>query len=386
MKNKIPRFYVILILISLSIFFLVEWFMPRKVSWDTTLSPKDKMPYGTYVVKELLPQLFPEKNFTTNKHSYFELQDEMHNSNLIIISNNFNTDEYSINALLNMAENGNNIFISALDWDYKFLDTLNLTLKYSWNGSNNNFNFLDENLKSDKPYFFEYKYYSYFDTDSCTKFTPLSYVEYNTRYNFIKIEYGEGNFYLNAVPLAFTNYTILKSLTRDYVEKSFSLLDQNDIVWDDYVRKSPFPNMSVFQLIKQHPPLKAAYYFSILFIILFVIFYGKRRQRVIPVIKPLRNNSLDFISTISRLYFQQKKHEEIASKRLHYFLHDINLKYKIKAKTFDDDLVEKLSLRTKKSKEKISSIINNLRKYHNMDKISSTDLIELNKQIEKFYE
>jgi len=45
--------------------------------------------------------------------------------------------------------------------------------------------------------------------------------------------------------------------------------------------------------------LKWAYYILIVSIIVYIIFQGKRKQRVIPLIPPLKNTTLEFVRIIA---------------------------------------------------------------------------------------
>ena len=77
--------------------------------------------------------------------------------------------------------------------------------------------------------------------------------------------------------------------------------------------------------ILQSQALKWAFYMTLISLILFVIFRGKRTQRIIPVIDPLKNATLDFTKTIGDLYYQPVSytHLDVYKRQLqhnkHYF-------------------------------------------------------------------
>ena len=56
-----------------------------------------------------------------------------------------------------------------------------------------------------------------------------------------------------------------------------------------------------------------------------MIFNAKRRQRVVPIINPLPNTTLDFTKTIGNLYYQEGNHQNIVDKKIIYFLEKIFL-------------------------------------------------------------
>jgi len=385
MKTKIPRFYVIILLLSIVLFVFVEWAKPREISWKTSFSSHDKMPYGTYVLAHMLPQLFPGKQMTVNKTNYYELINDSTSGNMIIIHKEFVTDSYSVDALLGFVADGGEIFISAFEFEQMLLDTLGLDIEYdySWKENKIDFNFVDSNLKNDTNYSIKYQYSSYFNTDSCNNYEAIGSFK-NGHVNFIKIHFGNGTLFLNTIPLAFTNYNILAGNTVHYVEKSFSLMKIDNIVWDEFLQNHQAQNKSILQFIANNPSLRVAYYLSTILLILFAVFYGKRRQKLIPIVEPLKNTSLDFVDTISKLYLQQQKHHDIANKLILYFLDYNYLRYKIRSRNLDEVLIKKLSLRSGKNEGEVRSLIVLMQDYKKATKINSTQLLDLNKKIENF--
>ena len=55
---------------------------------------------------------------------------------------------------------------------------------------------------------------------------------------------------------------------------------------------------------------------ALLSIILFIFFNAKRRQRIIPIIEPLVNSTVDFTKTIGNLYFQQNNNADLINKKI----------------------------------------------------------------------
>ena len=385
MRTKIPRFYVIILLLSIVLFVFAEWARPRKISWETSFSSHDKMPYGTYVLAKMLPQLFPGKQITVNNANYYEFLNDSSSGGIVIIHKEFVTDSYSVEALLDFVNDGGEVFISAFEFEQLLLDTLDLDLKYdySWRENKIDFNFKDSRIKNDTNYTIKYQYSSYFNINSCNNCEAIGSLN-NGHVNFIKIHFGDGTLFLNTTPLAFTNYNILAGNTIDYVEKSFSFMTIDNIVWDEFLQNHQTQNKSILQYISSNPSLKVAYYISTILLILFAVFYGKRRQKLIPIVEPLKNTSLDFVNTISKLYLQQQKNHDIANKLILYFLDYNFLRYKIRSRNLDEELIRKLSLRSGKNIDEVRSLIVLMQDYKKSTKISSTQLLNLNKKIENY--
>ena len=62
---------------------------------------------------------------------------------------------------------------------------------------------------------------------------------------------------------------------------------------------------SAWSYIMKQESLRWGFWVLIISLLLYAIFEAKRTQRIIPVVKPLPNTTLDFTNTVGRLYFQQ---------------------------------------------------------------------------------
>ena len=95
------------------------------------------------------------------------------------------------------------------------------------------------------------------------------------------------------------------------------------------LRESGFDadQQSIFRYIFTQPALTWAYYLVLIGLLFYALFAGKRTQRVIPVVEPPRNTSLEFAQTVGRLYFQQGDHDNLARKKIQYFLAGLRERY-----------------------------------------------------------
>ena len=103
---------------------------------------------------------------------------------------------------------------------------------------------------------------------------------------------------------------------------------------------------SPLRYILSNQGLAIAYYLLVFTAILFMIFDGRRRQRIIPVYGKPVNQSLDFTRTVAMLFFNQKKYKNLADKRIVYFYDYVYTKYKVR---FDENEVSCISQLAEKS-------------------------------------
>jgi hypothetical protein len=116
-----------------------------------------------------------------------------------------------------------------------------------------------------------------------------------------------------------------------------------------------------------------------------VIFRGRRNQRIIPIIKPLSNTTLEFVETVGNLYFRQSNHKNIADKKITYFLDFLRIKYSLKTLHLNDELAKQLSEKSAIEVIELRKLFKLLNLVSVSTSIKKETLLELNNQIENFY-
>jgi hypothetical protein len=130
--------------------------------------------------------------------------------------------------------------------------------------------------------------------------------------------------------------------------------------------------------------LKWAYYLAVLGILVFVLFRGKREQRIIPVIEPLKNSSVEFAQAVGSLYHQNKDYTDLVNKKINYFLAYLRSRYHIDTGTLSEKTIEVLASRAGKSMEETKSLIEFILHLKQKKAHTEKDSIELNKKITAF--
>ena len=131
-------------------------------------------------------------------------------------------------------------------------------------------------------------------------------------------------------------------------------------------------------------PLRWAYYVLIVGLILFVIFRAKREQRIIEVVKPLENTSIEFTRTIGQMYFQHKDFGNIIAKKINYFLEIVRSKFYLDTNELSETFTEKLALKSGNNLERTKKLIRTINHQKSKAFHSEADLLELNKLLEDF--
>jgi len=382
------KIYLTIATLLLLGYIAVEYNKPQPVNWEPTLYYGDKIPFGTYIFHRQLTDIFPEATVTnTNKSIY----DEFHNSNLqpgnyFIIAKTASLSKLDFDEMLKYIKAGNNVFISAIDWKGHLTDTLGLETGARYLQKNPKLNFTNPHLKRVVDYRFDKgipdQYFSSFDTARATVIGKNSAGDYN----LLGFKFGKGNLYVCANPQLFTNYNLLKPTGADYAAKALSYLPvKPNVYWDEYQNHDIPTEESPMRVFFSYPALQWAYYISLFGLVLFLIYEVKRRQRIIPIINPLKNATLDFVKVVGQVYYERRDNANIAAKKILYLLNYLRDRYYLKTNKLDGEFIEALAQKTGIDIVFARELINCINYLGVQQRVNDHELIILNQLIEKFY-
>ena len=120
-------------------------------------------------------------------------------------------------------------------------------------------------------------------------------------------------------------------------------------------------------------------------ILLFMIFEAKRKQRIIPVIKPLTNTTLEFVATIGNLYYQRSDHKNIAEKKIQFFFDQIRNHYYLNTSHRDENFVNSLAGKSDNNSDSVRILLTLIDHILSTSYIDKKELITFNKALEKFW-
>ncbi|MBC7410021.1 MAG: DUF4350 domain-containing protein [Arcicella sp.] len=409
---KQHRIYLVILLITIIGFILVEIYKPKPVDWTPTFSNKDKIPYGCELLYKVLPNIFPNQKISDEKVPIFSKKRTVKlppKSNYLYVFSYFRVDSLSLVKLLDYVQKGNSVFIASENF-FGLDDTLHFQTSYVKDLAINDsasINFINPTIRK----LSNYKYQNqaadtYFDIKDSTKNRKLfTILGKNSKGfpNFIRVNFGKGMFFLNSVPMAFTNFYMVKNDNADYAFKALSYLPEQPIFWDEYVNKMSIRKSvksisksreakgqedvqeSPFKFIVSQPALKWAYFITLSALLIYLIFEGKRRQRIIPIMEIPKNTSLQFVETIGSLYYNQKDHKTIAEKKITHFLAYIRTKFYLKTTEIDQEFKTDLSNKSGISLREINDLFDYISFVQNNNYIAENQLVILNEQVENFY-
>jgi hypothetical protein len=107
---------------------------------------------------------------------------------------------------------------------------------------------------------------------------------------------------------------------------------------------------------------------------------------MIPVYAKPRNESLDFVKTMGRLYYDRRDHQNLAKKMSIYFLEHVRSTYKLPTHTLDEQFVEALNFKSGYPKEDLNQIILFIQYLQDSGSVDEQQLIHFHNQLESFYQ
>ena len=363
------------------------------LNWEPSFYDKHKIPYGTYILHDLLEEVFTHDIHRVDYPLTTALEKfDKTGMNLIIIAGETDLNQTSSDKLIEWVAKGNNAFISAHEYfDSYFDDSLGIDLRITYDfyygvdvieEQKTGLRLLNPDLGIET-YEFEQRFNRFYvNTERMDTTIVLGEYADEEYANFVKIDYGKGSFFFHTFPFAFTNYNMVNENYK-YAFKALSYLPDRPVIWYQYFAKDYFISSSPFRYVFSQPALTWAYYLTLGGIFLFIIFSAKRTQKAIPVVEPHKNQTLNFVRSISRLYMEKSGKEEIAAKKIKHFKDFLQRNYKISFS--DDKLIKKLSAKSGFPEDNVRFTINFINEISSSDRMNTDDLKKLNNIIDNFY-
>ncbi len=393
----------------------------NQLNWRETFNEVKKNPYDTYVIAKLLESYADDKGMALLKEGMKPLNFDTSEANYVFIGQGMLWDTLGINTLLSFVARGNRAFISSKTIPNFLMNSVldsfcNYQRWYDYASVNDTSVVLDlvhPELKMKDTFecykivgraeklIYEWAYFEpNFFCQNDFSLLPLGTLN-GELFNFARLDYGAGAFYLHTTPIAFSNFHLLNKQGVAYAEKVFAHLADAPIYWDvssqtseQIARRLNEPsyqpqNRSLsakgpMQYVLSQPSLAWAWYLTLALSLLYLLFRAKREQKIIPVLAEKKNTSLAFVTTIGRLYFLRQQHKELILKKMQLFLSDVRTTYQLPTQELDEAFAEKLSLRAKVPVEIIVRLIRKYQRIKNADQIEEIDLIEFQRLLSHF--
>lgn len=335
--------------------------------WGESYDYDGKQPFDLYALHQLLEARPEGLVMLEDSLGTLETLDSGRHVNYIFVGQYAMYDDISVTEMLNFVERGNTALIAAYELPAELSESLyggecyNGYQNYNYsiyqragNSYNSDTVLLDLNAGDSIYQMVNVRYYQPASTpvyyvpddylcDDLLNNVALGYAD-TTRVNFVRLGWGEGDFYLLTTPVYLTNYYLDDSVQYAYAEEVMNtVLGPGPVYWDEFSRlpaqratqrrrqaqqQNPGNTTSggtgrnllngneTLRYIQEQPELSMAWYTLFAGVLLMVLFRGKRRQRIIPAIRRRENSSRRFIDTMARLIYQKGNHTKLARQEM----------------------------------------------------------------------
>ena len=385
-RNYLILLSVVVIVMALTVFSSAD----RKVDWEQTYDANSKQPYGLYIFGEQLKHFFSKKidKISYTPYEYLRRNQQKGNYNYIFTTEGI--DEVSLKKVLSDVQAGSQALF--LNNDDGLMDTLRIKINYQLMVSEVN---LQLNSTSyNKPIYLrpegDYIRVNYFTRLDKERDKALGYAfssdgkKERRKINFVEVPYGKGKFFLHlGPPIAFTNYFLKESQeVRSYAATVLSYLPKDrPTVW--FV--PPTQGEDTLSFIMSQPQLRTAWHLMLLGFVLYLLFKGKRQQRIIPVIEKPKNTTIEFAQSISSLYYQERDATDMVRKKITYFLDQVRQRYYLDTQQINEDFATKLANKSGKDRDLVQQIVGTIIHFEQTQQAQEETLTQLDKWIDEFW-
>ena len=307
--------------------------------------------------------------------------------NYILISPGVTITNAELQKLRTFIARGNHVFIASDDLENSFCDSLGIKLSKPEKlllGNDTLYKFCNPAVEK-RHFAVPSLAKGYFTiSDSTLNITGLM-EDGQKRKVMVKIQIGDGSLIICSLPLMFTNWFILQPGMSQIPFRALSYLPTDrTVVWDEYMKQGRDEDTSPLRIILKNKALSRAYFLTLFGIVLILVFETRRRRSMVPVVEPLKNNSLDFVKVVGLLHYEQRNYSDIAHKRITYFLERIRTQYHMTTVNTDKEFAIALAEKSGYGQSETENLVNIINQVRYTRIVSPDELIELNKALESF--
>lgn len=350
MNGKLVKIFIGIFVILIGSLILLAFLSTPKTNWDSKFKKESKTPFGFYILYQELQELTGAKKVIEIK-DLDELGKLNPKTDAIFYINTNNSSSYTvIDQINNLNKNEFKIF---------YADIQNYTSKNIEESTKTKINTSELEVYQNR-YTNEAKYFKNLknlETVGTVIIRDSIYANYIIEKNNKMAEYT------HADPILFSNFYLLKPDGYAYAKESFKPFNGKNVYWinPDRTYSTNDNNSSPLSFILSQPELKAAWFVILAAMFLYMIFKSKREQKLIPIVNPEKNLSLEYANVIASMYYESGKPQDIIKKKIDYFYYTLRKQFNIATdNVFDDHFIYVLAQKAQISEAEVKEFITEL--------------------------
>jgi hypothetical protein len=405
MRKYLPVIIGVALLLIIALVVATSRGASRRFDDRVTLKEKDKIPFGTSAVRTVLPALFSRSDvrFENGRPgNWNEVISTSYNQAVFLVSDHFNADMYELGELLRFVEKGNYVFIVAHSFSsdareiFAFreqsVDTRGPFVTWDTLG----FRLQPPSFASDSLYLREMVVYDSWLSAIDTNYATVLGRNVDGAPNFVRMNRGSGSVFIHTSPLAFSNFFVLAGNNFRYIEQVLSVVPAGveKVSWNEFYLTKPRTQQdededkepSWLSVLLRYPAFRWGLITAAATALLMVVLGMRRRQRMIPGHQKPVNESLDFVRTMGRLYYDRRNHHNLARKMAQYFLEHVRNQYKLATHSLDEEFVRMLGFKSGYAEARLTDIVSFIQALDTKSSITEVQLAKFHRQLEDFYQ
>lgn len=442
---RASRVYIIGMAVFAILVVALQLQMPKRFVWNPTYATADIEPLGCYVFDSMMRQTMP-RGYTVEHKSLAQLSREKEVRNVVVLGEEENLSDIDIKALHKLLRRGSRVLMTNSAKYYGTLADSSLAREFGFFVQvDNAFDISDVRSYIDtyhrQPFDTIFWHHGggypsglfrvsrlvtgcYLVTDPDVPMDVLAHVEthesgtyayerffranraaldsidMDTVYNDIEaseipidrpvavsVREGKGELVYLCTPRLMTNYGVLDPVGGQLALRLMNRLSDRAVVRTaSYATGEALEryNRAPTHYFLSHPPLRTALQVAIVGVLVFMAFHARRRQRVIPLLKPARNHSLEFVQLIGSLYFQHHDNADLLRKKFQLWAETLrhHLGIDVTEADADHDNARLIATRTGRNHTGVANLLRTLHQLGDTGwEVSDMRLMELVKEM-----
>ena len=197
------------------------------------------------------------------------------------------------------------------------------------------------------------------------------------------LRHGDGILFLHSNPEVFTNYFLLNGTNWRYTEELISHWNYREVKWFVNYAYEFDEDYGLLTYMMNQPALKTAWYLLWALLLIAVFTYAKRMQRVIPIVEPKKNYSVDYAKRLAQFHLLQKNYHGLIDKQITILLDKLRSEYRMDTSQIDNSFADRMHLITNCNKFAAEDLVNFIKKHRVRSIAFDFDFEELRRILQK---
>lgn len=372
--------------------------------WYETLDKRNTQPYDLDLWYKTLKESWSLKEIDSPTEE--QLNELQANSTLFTTDDEIVSDSISTKLVLDYVRRGGTFFFANNSPPYEIMQQLGVPDSldfYEYHSEDTlTLTFRDSIAPRKGAYDFNYQFEAELDKHSWLSISADAYDKTLKqigfkRYAFLPdssvciayIPLGKGKIIFHLNPILLSNYYYIQPQGYAHLVNTLALFNTKTIYWVSEPIQHDLPqafDKSPLRKIYDHPSLSWAWRLALVALLIYLLSQLRRKQKVIPILVPNENTTIEFVRATTQLYFNSNGHHPIARELYGIFMNGIRSRYGIDTNLEKAQLAEAIAKRSGIAITTIDKLLTKFNLAMRENLVTDLELIELQNLIQYFHQ